>query len=245
MQGGERVAEGADARARRQERADRLRRRVAGGDRRRRRARHELPLRHRAIVQLDESRLSARRDPRRGAARRSCAGRGRSAVGHADRSARRRSGCLSSQAQFDKTMSYIRLGRTRARGWSTAASAPPIRARERAFSSSRPCSPMSRTTCGSRARNLRPGREHPALVDEDDLVARVNALDYGLTASIWTHDLDRAHRLASRVEAGYSGSTTRAPTTSACRLAATSSREWAARSRSRSCSRVRQIKNVA
>ena len=34
-------------------------------------------------------------------------------------------------------------------------------------------------------------------------VARVNALDYGLTASIWTHDLDRAHRLASRVEAGY------------------------------------------
>ena len=39
--------------------------------------------------------------------------------------------------------------------------------------------------------------------DEDDVVARVNALDYGLTASIWTHDLDRAHRLASRVEAGY------------------------------------------
>jgi len=39
--------------------------------------------------------------------------------------------------------------------------------------------------------------------DEGDLVARVNALDYGLTASIWTHDLDRAHRLAARVQAGY------------------------------------------
>ena len=39
--------------------------------------------------------------------------------------------------------------------------------------------------------------------DENDVVARVNALDYGLTASIWTHDLDLAHRLASRVEAGY------------------------------------------
>ena len=39
--------------------------------------------------------------------------------------------------------------------------------------------------------------------DEEDLLACVNALDYGLTASIWTHDLDRAHRLASRVEAGY------------------------------------------
>jgi betaine-aldehyde dehydrogenase len=39
--------------------------------------------------------------------------------------------------------------------------------------------------------------------DEKDLLARVNALDVGLTASIWTHDLDRAHRLASSVEAGY------------------------------------------
>ena len=39
--------------------------------------------------------------------------------------------------------------------------------------------------------------------DESDLLQRVNALDFGLTASIWTHDLDRAHRLASRVEAGY------------------------------------------
>jgi RHH-type proline utilization regulon transcriptional repressor/proline dehydrogenase/delta 1-pyrroline-5-carboxylate dehydrogenase len=39
--------------------------------------------------------------------------------------------------------------------------------------------------------------------DEEDVMARVNALQYGLTASIWTHDLDRAHRLASRVEAGY------------------------------------------
>src|SRR4030095_13138551 len=39
--------------------------------------------------------------------------------------------------------------------------------------------------------------------DEDDVVARVNALDVGLTASIWTRDLDLAHRLAARVEAGY------------------------------------------
>src|SRR5204862_3122052 len=39
--------------------------------------------------------------------------------------------------------------------------------------------------------------------DEEDVVARVNALEYGLTASIWTHDLDRALRLASRIEAGF------------------------------------------
>ena len=39
--------------------------------------------------------------------------------------------------------------------------------------------------------------------DEDELMSRVNALDYGLTASIWTRDLSRAHRLAAKVEAGY------------------------------------------
>lgn len=39
--------------------------------------------------------------------------------------------------------------------------------------------------------------------DEDDLIRRVNAVDYGLTAAIWTRDLARAHRLAARVEAGY------------------------------------------
>jgi hypothetical protein len=38
---------------------------------------------------------------------------------------------------------------------------------------------------------------------EDDLMRRVNALDYGLTGSIWTRDLDRAHRLAARVQSGY------------------------------------------
>lgn len=39
--------------------------------------------------------------------------------------------------------------------------------------------------------------------DEDDMLRDVNALDYGLTASIWTRDLSRAHRAAARIEAGY------------------------------------------
>ncbi len=38
---------------------------------------------------------------------------------------------------------------------------------------------------------------------EDEMVSAVNALDYGLTASIWTGDLHRAHRLAAKVEAGF------------------------------------------
>lgn len=38
--------------------------------------------------------------------------------------------------------------------------------------------------------------------DEDEVVARANALEYGLAASIWTQDLSTAHRLAARVRAG-------------------------------------------
>jgi betaine-aldehyde dehydrogenase len=39
--------------------------------------------------------------------------------------------------------------------------------------------------------------------DEEELFAQVNAVEYGLTASIWTGGLANAHRAAGRVESGY------------------------------------------
>lgn len=39
--------------------------------------------------------------------------------------------------------------------------------------------------------------------DEADVMQRVNALDVGLTAAIWTRDISRGHRMAAKVEAGY------------------------------------------
>jgi betaine-aldehyde dehydrogenase len=39
--------------------------------------------------------------------------------------------------------------------------------------------------------------------DEAAMLAQVNAVDYGLTASIWTNDLITAHRTAAAVEAGF------------------------------------------
>ena len=39
--------------------------------------------------------------------------------------------------------------------------------------------------------------------DEEDMLEQVNAVEYGLTASIWTTNLANAHRAASRIEAGY------------------------------------------
>ena len=39
--------------------------------------------------------------------------------------------------------------------------------------------------------------------DESKMLATVNAVEYGLTASIWTNDLSTAHRTALAVQAGY------------------------------------------
>ena len=39
--------------------------------------------------------------------------------------------------------------------------------------------------------------------EEAEMLAAVNSVDYGLTCSIWTNDLNAAHRTAARVEAGF------------------------------------------
>lgn len=39
--------------------------------------------------------------------------------------------------------------------------------------------------------------------DEQELMSMVNGVEYGLTASVWTNDLRKAHQLSGAVEAGY------------------------------------------
>lgn len=39
--------------------------------------------------------------------------------------------------------------------------------------------------------------------DEQEMLEEVNALEFGLTCSIWTRDLATAHRTVARIEAGY------------------------------------------
>jgi betaine-aldehyde dehydrogenase len=113
-------------------------------------------------------------------------------------------GCLSSRAQFDKTMSYIRAGQEEGARLVYGGKRPPDPRLANGYF-------IEPTVFSEVTDGMRIAREEifgPVVSilrwsEENDVVARVNALDYGLTASIWTHDLDRAHRLASRVEAGY------------------------------------------
>ena len=39
--------------------------------------------------------------------------------------------------------------------------------------------------------------------DEEQMIREVNGLEYGLTCSIWTRDLEKGHRTAQAVEAGF------------------------------------------
>ncbi|QWW72301.1 aldehyde dehydrogenase family protein [Rhizobium sp. WYJ-E13] len=39
--------------------------------------------------------------------------------------------------------------------------------------------------------------------EEEELIEAVNAVEYGLTAAIWTSDLATAHRIAARIQAGF------------------------------------------
>jgi betaine-aldehyde dehydrogenase len=113
-------------------------------------------------------------------------------------------GCLSSKAQFDKTMHYIALGREEGARIAYGGKRPADARLARGYF-------VEPTVFADVRDDMRIAREEifgPVVSvlrwsDERDVLQRVNALDYGLTASIWTHDLDRAHRLAARVEAGY------------------------------------------
>jgi len=113
-------------------------------------------------------------------------------------------GCLSSRAQFEKTLSYIKIaGAEGAR--LVIGGKPPTDTKFRNGCFIEP------TVFADVTDDMRIAREEvfgPVIsvmrwTEEEEMLERVNALEYGLTASIWTRDLDRAHRLASRIEAGF------------------------------------------
>ena len=113
-------------------------------------------------------------------------------------------GCIVSQPQHEKIMSYIALGQQEGATL--------------AYGGQRPSDPalakgwfVQPTVFTNVTQKMRLANEEvfgPVLSvikwrDEAEMIDQVNAVEYGLTASIWTQNLATAHRTAARVQAGF------------------------------------------
>ncbi|MBP3982470.1 aldehyde dehydrogenase family protein [Acidovorax sp. JG5] len=113
-------------------------------------------------------------------------------------------GCLVSKAQYEKVMSFIDSAHKEGARLVCGGVRPSDKALDNGWF-------VTATVFADVTPAMRLFREEvfgPVLAvipwdEEEDLLRMVNGLDFGLTASIWTKDLARAHRLASRVESGY------------------------------------------
>ena len=113
-------------------------------------------------------------------------------------------GALASQAQYDKTLRYIEAGRSEGARLLAGGGPPADPGLKGGFF-------IEPTIFAEVTPQMTIAREEifgPVLSvlrwsDAERMIAEVNAVEYGLTCSIWTNDLDRAHRTAARVQAGF------------------------------------------
>ncbi len=113
-------------------------------------------------------------------------------------------GPMNSRMQYDKTMHYIEVARADGATLAAGGKRPEGPDYEKGFW-------VEPTVFTDVTMDMRIAREEvfgPVLSvlrwrEIDEVIEMANAVDYGLTASVWTRDLDLALRLAREVEAGY------------------------------------------
>lgn len=113
-------------------------------------------------------------------------------------------GALISRAQLDKTLSYIQIAKDEGARLACGGSVPDAPELAGGFY-------IEPTVFADVTPTMRIAREEvfgPVLSvlrwsDEDELFTAVNGVEYGLTGSVWTRSLARAHAAAARIEAGY------------------------------------------
>jgi acyl-CoA reductase-like NAD-dependent aldehyde dehydrogenase len=113
-------------------------------------------------------------------------------------------GTLASAAQYDKTLRYIRLAEQEGADLVTGGGRPPGLAGQ-------PGLFLAPTLFRGVRPDMRIAQEEvfgPVLAaltwkHEDEAIRIANSVGYGLTGSIWTNDIGRAHRVAAALEAGY------------------------------------------
>lgn len=113
-------------------------------------------------------------------------------------------GAIVSKAQFERVMGYIESAKAEGARLVTGGKRPDNPALARGFY-------IEPTVFADVTPAMRIAREEifgPVLAilkwrDEAAMLEEVNAVEYGLTCSIWTDDLSTAHRTAGAVEAGF------------------------------------------
>jgi len=113
-------------------------------------------------------------------------------------------GCLVSRAQFDKVMGYIAAGKADGARLVAGGKKPDDPKLSNGFY----IEPAIFAEVSPQMRIAKEEIFGPVLSvfkwrEENEMFEAVNAVDYGLTASIWTKDLRTAHRAAARVEVGF------------------------------------------
>ncbi len=113
-------------------------------------------------------------------------------------------GAIISKAQFDKIMGYIEIGKKEGAKLACGGKSPDDPLLSKGFF-------VEPTVFTGVTQKMRIANEEifgPVLsvikwTDEEAMFEQVNAVEYGLTAAIFTSSLASAHRAAARVEAGY------------------------------------------
>jgi len=113
-------------------------------------------------------------------------------------------GTVATRAQYDKTLRYIGIATNEGARVLAGGGRPPGLEQARGLF-------LAPTLFGGVRPDMRIAREEvfgPVLAaitwkDEDEAISIANAVDYGLTGSVWTNDINTAHRVASALDAGY------------------------------------------
>jgi acyl-CoA reductase-like NAD-dependent aldehyde dehydrogenase len=114
-------------------------------------------------------------------------------------------GTIISRPQFDKVQSYIKLGRETPGATAHECSAVPGDPKLKDGLFARPVifTGLPRDSRVAREEIFGPVTAVFAWSDYDEVIAAANGTEYGLAASIWTRDLQRALDATRRLEAGF------------------------------------------
>ena len=113
-------------------------------------------------------------------------------------------GALASRAQYERTLRYIEVGRAEGARLVTGGGPPDDpKLKDGFFIAPTIFAEVTPAMTIAREEIFGPVLSVLSWSDRDRMIEEVNGVEYGLTCSIWTNDLDLAHRTAARVQAGF------------------------------------------